>query len=54
VLITHEPEIAAYGTRIVSMRDGKLVRDQPNAPREDFDASRSAWSAQEAVAAHAD
>jgi putative ABC transport system ATP-binding protein len=54
VLITHEPEIAAYGTRIVSMRDGKLVRDQPNAPREDFDASRSAWSALEAVAAHAD
>jgi putative ABC transport system ATP-binding protein len=54
VLITHEPEIAAYGTRIVSMRDGRLVGDQANTPREDFDASRTAWSAQEAVAAHAD
>jgi len=33
VLITHEPEIAAYGTRIISMRDGCVVRDTPNSPR---------------------
>jgi len=54
VLITHEPEIAAYGTRIVSMRDGCLVADEHNAPREDFDASRSAWPAREPVAAYAE
>jgi len=54
VLITHEPEIAAYGTRIVSMRDGSLVADQHNAPREDFDASRSAWPALEPVTEYAE
>jgi len=54
VLITHEPEIAAYGTRIVSMRDGCLVADQHNAPREDFDASRSAWPTPEPIAAYAE
>lgn len=33
VLITHEPEIAAYGTRIISVRDGAIVSDEPNTPR---------------------
>ena len=45
VLITHEPEIAAYGTRIISMRDGLVVSDEQNLPRTDFDASRTAFSA---------
>lgn len=30
VLITHEPDIAAYGTRIISIRDGDIVSDEPN------------------------
>jgi putative ABC transport system ATP-binding protein len=30
VLITHEPEIAAYGTRVIAMRDGTIVRDRSN------------------------
>ncbi|MEE4278251.1 MAG: ABC transporter ATP-binding protein [Halieaceae bacterium] len=30
VLITHEPEIAAYGTRIISIRDGVITEDRPN------------------------
>ena len=29
VLVTHEPDIAAYTTRQVVFRDGKLVRDEP-------------------------
>jgi putative ABC transport system ATP-binding protein len=29
VLVTHEPEIAEYGTRIVAFRDGRVRRDQP-------------------------
>lgn len=29
VVVTHEPDIAAYTCRIVSMRDGKVVSDQP-------------------------
>ncbi len=31
VLITHELEVAEYGTRIVSFRDGHIVSDTPNA-----------------------
>jgi putative ABC transport system ATP-binding protein len=33
VLITHEPDIAAYGTRIIAVRDGVVVSDVPNTPR---------------------
>jgi putative ABC transport system ATP-binding protein len=33
VLITHEPDIAAYGTRIIAVRDGLIVSDMPNTPR---------------------
>jgi len=34
VLITHEPEVAAYATRIIAVRDGEILSDQPNTPRE--------------------
>lgn len=30
VLITHEVEVAEYGTRIVAFRDGKIVSDEAN------------------------
>ncbi len=30
VLITHEPEVAAYGSRIVAFRDGVVVSDEIN------------------------
>jgi putative ABC transport system ATP-binding protein len=33
VLITHEPDIAAYGTRIINVRDGRIVSDRANRPR---------------------
>jgi len=36
VLITHEADIAAYGTRIIAVRDGVIVSDKPNTPRSDF------------------
>ncbi|HTE47651.1 MAG TPA: ABC transporter ATP-binding protein [Gemmatimonadaceae bacterium] len=29
VLVTHEPEVAVYAKRIVVVRDGRIVRDQP-------------------------
>jgi len=32
VLITHEADIAAYGTRIIAMRDGRILSDEPNTP----------------------
>jgi putative ABC transport system ATP-binding protein len=33
VLITHEPSIAEYGSRLIAFRDGLIVRDEPNASR---------------------
>ena len=35
MLITHEMDIAEYGTRIIRFRDGKIVSDQPVATRRD-------------------
>jgi putative ABC transport system ATP-binding protein len=32
VLITHDMDVARYGTRIVSIRDGQIVSDKANAP----------------------
>jgi len=32
VLITHEPDIAEYGTRVIAFRDGRVVKDEA-APR---------------------
>jgi len=37
VLITHEPDIAAYGTRIIAVRDGLITSDKPNVPRKAFE-----------------
>jgi putative ABC transport system ATP-binding protein len=33
VLVTHEPDIAEYGTRIVSFRDGRVRADEAVAHR---------------------
>ena len=33
LLITHEQDIAEYGTRIIAFRDGRIVSDQPNPVR---------------------
>ena len=35
LLITHEHDIAEYGTRVIGCRDGLVVRDQPVATRRD-------------------
>ena len=29
VVVTHEPDVASYATRIVEMRDGRILRDEP-------------------------
>ena len=34
MLITHEADIAAYGTRIITVRDGVVLSDMPNTPRD--------------------
>ena len=33
VLITHEPQIAEYGSRIIRFKDGRVVSDHPNTSR---------------------
>jgi putative ABC transport system ATP-binding protein len=35
VLVTHETDIAEYGTRIISFRDGRVRHDEPVAARRD-------------------
>jgi putative ABC transport system ATP-binding protein len=37
VLVTHEPDIAEYATRIVAFRDGRVRSDQPVTNRRDAD-----------------
>jgi putative ABC transport system ATP-binding protein len=44
VLITHEPQVAEYGSRIIRFKDGRVVSDQPNTSR------RTAAAELEAVA----
>jgi putative ABC transport system ATP-binding protein len=34
VLVTHEPDVAAFASRIVAFRDGRVVRDTSNVPQD--------------------
>jgi putative ABC transport system ATP-binding protein len=34
VLVTHEHDIAAFASRLLTFRDGRLLDDQPNAPQD--------------------
>jgi putative ABC transport system ATP-binding protein len=49
VLITHEMDIAEYGTRTVTFRDGQVVADRPVARRRVADAELAALPIAEAV-----
>jgi putative ABC transport system ATP-binding protein len=46
VLVTHEAEIAEYGTRIVAFRDGRIRSDRPVAARRDATAELETFVAQ--------
>ncbi len=32
ILVTHEPDLALYANRIIRLRDGKVISDDPNTP----------------------
>ncbi len=51
VLVTHEPDIAQYGTRIVAFRDGTVRSDQPVGARRSAAASCGATSSDASTAA---
>jgi putative ABC transport system ATP-binding protein len=40
VLITHEPQVAEYGSRIIRFKDGVVTSDEPNASRRASDEMR--------------
>jgi len=44
VLVTHEPDIARYTRRIVELRDGRILRDEPVTDRHDAAADLSAMA----------
>jgi putative ABC transport system ATP-binding protein len=46
VLVTHEPDIAEYGTRIVSFRDGRVRSDRPVIVRRDASIELASYEAQ--------
>jgi putative ABC transport system ATP-binding protein len=46
VLVTHEPDIAEYGTRIVSFRDGQVRGDRPVSVRRNIEDELKAFEAQ--------
>jgi putative ABC transport system ATP-binding protein len=50
LLITHEHDIAEYGTRIVACRDGQIVSDHPVATRRSADDEIQALPVEEATA----
>jgi putative ABC transport system ATP-binding protein len=41
LLVTHDPNVARHATRIVSMRDGQTIRDEPVTGRLDAAATRA-------------
>ncbi|MDR1971802.1 MAG: ABC transporter ATP-binding protein [Treponema sp.] len=43
VMVTHEPELAAYTRRIITLRDGELVSDLPVAEPRDAAADLARW-----------
>jgi putative ABC transport system ATP-binding protein len=51
VMVTHEPDIAAYTKRVIAMRDGTLVSDVAVAARRDARADLAEWKSKHAYLA---
>jgi putative ABC transport system ATP-binding protein len=53
VMVTHEPELAAYTKRIITLRDGELVSDKTVSKRRDALADLARWNKDHALLAGA-
>jgi putative ABC transport system ATP-binding protein len=51
VMVTHEPELAAYTKRIITLRDGELVSDRPVAEQRGASADLARWKRDHALLA---
>jgi putative ABC transport system ATP-binding protein len=49
VMVTHEPELAAYTKRVITLRDGELVSDTTVAQRRDAAADLTRWKQDHAL-----
>jgi putative ABC transport system ATP-binding protein len=43
IMVTHEPELAAYTKRIITLRDGEILRDQPVTEQRDAPEDLALW-----------
>jgi putative ABC transport system ATP-binding protein len=50
-MVTHEPELAAYTRRIITLRDGLLVSDQQVTERRDALEDLAQWNRDNALLA---
>jgi putative ABC transport system ATP-binding protein len=53
IMVTHEPELAAYTKRTVTLRDGELVSDQPAIVRRNAAQDMQRWKDDHAILAGA-
>jgi putative ABC transport system ATP-binding protein len=44
ILVTHEPDIAAYSSRVVLFKDGRIVKDEPVSAPRNAAAELAAWA----------
>jgi len=49
IMVTHEPELAAYTKRIITLRDGEIVSDMPVTDRSSALDDLAKWKSEHAL-----